>query len=123
MNADLHMSRDPAEEAHHPNALPNGTVIGGYSIEGVLGAGGFGITYRGFNPVTRQRVAIKAFLPAGLMATRGEGGRLAYSQSDAKLISWALERFERTTTDLCAVRHDDIVKVFNYIRERGTGYM
>src|SRR5262245_13958225 len=122
MNDDPHTldARDTAEPARHPHALPNDTMIAGYRIERVLGAGGFGITYRGFNPVTRQRVAIKEFFPAALAATRAEGGRLAYSMSDAKVVSWALERFECTTTQLCTLRHDHIVKVLNYIPERDT---
>src|SRR5262249_47348885 len=114
----------PAEYAPaYPNALPNGTVIAGYRIERVLGAGGFGITYKAFNPVTRHTVAIKEFFPVAIAASRGEGGRLLYSTSDAKLVSWALDRFERTTTELCRLRHEHIVRVLNYIRERDTGYM
>src|SRR5262249_38284013 len=66
--------RDDAQA--HPHALPKGTVIAGYRIEGVLGAGGFGITYKAFNPITRQTVAIKEFFPAAIAAARGDGGRL-----------------------------------------------
>jgi serine/threonine protein kinase len=53
-------------QEHYPFALPIGTVISGYEIVRVLGVGGFGITYEGFNPVTRRRAAIKEFFPRGI---------------------------------------------------------
>src|SRR5262249_27744660 len=78
----------------HPHALPNRTVIAGYRIEGVLGAGGFGITYKAFNPITRHTVAIKEFFPAAIAASRGDGGRLVYSASDSKLVAWSTMRLD-----------------------------
>ena len=46
------------------NALPNGYLFEGYRIDGVLGAGGFGVTYRATEVALDRTVAIKEFLPA-----------------------------------------------------------
>lgn len=43
----------------HPNSLLQG---GKYKIESVLGQGGFGITYLGWQTRLNRRVAIKEFL-------------------------------------------------------------
>ncbi len=48
------------------NALPNGYAFEGYRIEGVLGAGGFGITYLATETAVDRQVAIKEFLPTGI---------------------------------------------------------
>ena len=42
--------------------LPAGYVLDQYSIEAVLGIGGFGITYKAYDNQLRQTVAIKEFL-------------------------------------------------------------
>ena len=43
----------------HKIALPNGYEFDGYRIESVLGAGGFGITYRALELSIGRQVAIK----------------------------------------------------------------
>lgn len=103
-------------------ALPPGTVITGYEIVRALGAGGFGITYEGFNPITERRVAIKEFFPRG-MASREGATKIVFSRTDAEIASWALRRFEESTKALAKLEHDNIVEVLNYVSDHGTGYM
>lgn len=52
------------------NALPVGTRLGEYEIPGVLGRGGFGITYRAHDPNLNKVVAIKEYLPDHLAIYR-----------------------------------------------------
>ena len=48
--------------------LRKGTgLIGRYTIEGVLGQGGFGITYLGMDELHKKKVAIKEFFPQGIV--------------------------------------------------------
>ncbi len=60
----------PAREAYH---LPPGTILQGKYIAGrVLGYGGFGVTYIGYDAALERVVAIKEFLPS-TFATRMPG--------------------------------------------------
>jgi serine/threonine protein kinase len=105
-----------------PFALRPGTMITGYEIKRTIGAGGFGITYEGHNPITERRVAIKEFFPRGI-ASRNDATRIAYSQGDDEIVAWALKRFAESTTRLAKLDHPNIIEVLNYVAENGTGYM
>jgi serine/threonine protein kinase len=108
--------------SHDPHALQAGTVIAGYRIVRVLGAGGFGITYEGESPVTGRRVAIKEFFPRGIASRKG-ATEIIYAERDTELVSWALKRFESSTTEQCRLKHPNIVEVFHYLADNDTGYM
>ena len=65
-----HEDGEGAEEALH---LEPGTVLKDTYIVGkVLGYGGFGVTYLGWNTVLEQKVAIKEYLPSEF-STRMQG--------------------------------------------------
>lgn len=108
--------------SNDPHALPAGTVIAGYRIVRVLGAGGFGITYEGESPVTGRRVAIKEFFPRGIASRKG-ATEIIYAERDSELVTWALKRFESSTTEQCRLKHPNIVEVFHYLADNDTGYM
>jgi serine/threonine protein kinase len=97
-------------------------MIAGYEIVRALGAGGFGITYEGFNRVTERRVAIKEFFPRGI-ASREGATQIVFAPSERELAEWALRRFRESTTALARLQHRNIVGVLNYVAEHGTGYM
>ena len=105
-----------------PDALPEGYAVGGYRIARVIGAGGFGITYEALNPVTERRMAIKEFFPAGL-ARRDTASQVIYTQAESSIITWALEKFQATTTLLARMEHPNILRVHDYMPMNGTGYM
>ena len=52
------------------NALPAGYQLDDFTIESVLGAGGFGITYLANERTLARKVAIKEYMPR--TAVRGE---------------------------------------------------
>ena len=112
----------PDQDIDLPFALRSGDVVGGYTIVRVIGYGGFGITYRAHNRVTLKQVAIKEFFPVGLVHRDGNS-RLIYSQVEADTITWALNKFETTTTTLCGLTHPNIVQVYDYLSTNATGYM
>src|SRR5262245_19802515 len=107
---------------YDPQALPVGKEIAGYRIVRVLGAGGFGITYEALSEGTGRHYAIKEFFPLG-RASRENFTRVVYGSRDADIVAWARERFERSTKELCWLRHPTIVEVFHYVKENNTGYM
>ena len=62
---------EESENVRIEDTLRPGAIVGAaYQIGAVLGKGGFGITYRGFDLNNERVVAIKEFYPDG-MVTRG----------------------------------------------------
>ena len=56
----------PMNDAQQPiNALPQGYRLQEYELVRVLGFGGFGMTYLGFDHNLDKAVAIKEYLPSG----------------------------------------------------------
>ena len=75
------------------NALPVGTQLGGYEILAVLGRGGFGITYRVYDPNLAKVMALKEYLP-GEFALRVADSRVEpTSEADRADYEWGLSRF------------------------------
>ena len=69
-------------EAQHPlHALPQGHRLQEYELVRVLGFGGFGMTYLGFDHNLDKAVAIKEYLPSDI-ATRTADHSVAPQASD-----------------------------------------
>lgn len=57
---------DPAQAAAPNYVLPYGAILNGRYIVGkMLGRGGFGITYIGFDLMLQRKVAVKEYFPSG----------------------------------------------------------
>ncbi|MDH3233181.1 MAG: protein kinase [Alphaproteobacteria bacterium] len=108
----------------HGNALPAGYQFEGYRIEAILGAGGFGITYRAREVRLDRDVAIKEFLPREL-AMRGENGASVepISADDHSTFEYGLSRFEDEARTLTKFRHPNIVPVHRAFEANNTAYL
>lgn len=104
------------------HSLRPGSRVGGYEIVKVIGAGGFGITYEGYNRITRNRAAIKEFFPRGIV-TRTDSTIVISDRRDAEIFDKVLKKFEETTTELAGLEHPHIVRVYDYLPGNRTGYM
>ena len=107
----------------HINALPPGTRFEEYRLDVVLGAGGFGITYRAYDANLDKFVAIKEYLPSEF-ATRAERYTVVpQSSTDAQDYHWGLNRFLDEARTLARFDHPNLNKVHRFFESNGTAYM
>lgn len=103
-------------------ALPAGTVLEGrYLTGGVLGFGGFGITYLGLDLTEGRRIAIKEFMPASVSGRTP--GYAKVSVKDKDNFEYGLKRFcDEARTIYKYRQHPNIVHVYKLFKENGTAY-
>ena len=107
----------------HVNALPPGTRFEEYRLDAVLGAGGFGITYRAYDANLDKFVAIKEYLPVEF-ATRTEASTVVpHSNADAQDYHWGLTRFLDEARTLARFDHPHLNRVHRFFESNGTAYM
>jgi serine/threonine protein kinase len=106
------------------DALEPGTALEGYRFDEMLGAGGFGITYRAVELTSGRTVAIKEFLPSAL-AHRGRDGHgvTPLSAGLAADFAFGLGRFREEARTLVSLAHPNVVAVLRYFEANGTGYL
>lgn len=121
---------DPDAPIHHGAsasrnhvALPVGYALHEYTIEAILGCGGFGITYLARDNNLQCQVAIKEYLPNDL-AVRTEGQTVcARTESDTHGYRVGLDRFLAESRVLASFRHPNIVRVARFFEANNTAYM
>ena len=107
----------------HIHALPPGTRLEEYRLDAMLGAGGFGITYRAYDAHLDKFVAIKEYLPLDF-ATRTEASTVVpYSSADSQDYHWGLTRFLDEARTLARFDHPHLNKVHRFFEGNGTAYM
>ena len=104
-------------------ALSTGHRLKEYSLDGVLGSGGFGITYLATDRNLKCQVAIKEYLPSD-QAVRIDGTTIEPRPSvPLEAFQLGLGRFLDEARALATFNHPNIVRVLRYFKENGTGYM
>jgi serine/threonine protein kinase/predicted Zn-dependent protease len=106
------------------SALPFGTTLknGKYRLEGVLGQGGFGITYRAIEVQTGVVLAIKELFPDG-MAQRHPEGFVQVSDADEGAFADLIEHMRRERSVLAQITHSATTFTLDYWEELGTSYL
>jgi len=94
-----------------------------YRLEGVLGAGGFGMTYLGRDTHLEKHVAIKEFLPTDIAVRALDGSIVPITGELKREYQWGLDRFIQEARTLAKFSHPHIVRVNRYFQANGTGYM
>jgi len=103
-------------------ALASGTKLarGAFVVGDLLGAGGFGLTYRATETMLSRTVAIKEFFPFG--STR-DGGKVR-PPNGVEGEEWRtnLEAFRQEALSLARFNHPAIVRAYAVWAENGTAY-
>jgi serine/threonine protein kinase len=113
------------------NALPSGCMLDEYRIDSILGAGGFGVTYKALDTHLETWVAIKEYFPVEWSFRDSNGVTVhANTQGDASATEeqtsdylWGLERFLDEARVLARVQNPCVVRVKRYFRAHGTAYI
>lgn len=112
---------------NNTHQLPVGTVVGEQYILGrVLGQGGFGITYLGWDQVMNAPVAVKEYFPSGYAGrdTLRTLDVISYDNQSAHSFETNKKRFLREAESLAKLwDHPQIVKVLRHFEENGTAYI
>ena len=107
----------------YPDALLPQYRMHWYTVERVLGQGGFGITYLARDTNLDQLVAIKEYLPVEVAMRRQDSTVRSRGDSQRERYRWGLERFIQEARTLARFDHPNIVRVHSVFEFNGTAYM
>jgi len=110
-------------EQAFPDALQPQYRMHWYTIERVLGQGGFGITYLARDTNLDQLVAIKEYLPVEVATRRPDSTVRSRSDGQRERYRWGLDRFIQEARTLARFDHPNIVRVHSVFEHNGTAYM
>ena len=110
-------------EQAYPDALQPQYRMHWYTIERVLGQGGFGITYLARDTNLDQLVAIKEYLPVEVASRRPDATVRSRSEGQRERYRWGLDRFIQEARTLARFDHPNIVRVHSVFEFNGTAYM
>lgn len=105
--------------------LKQGTALerGKYRIDGVLGQGGFGITYLGEQIYLGRKVAIKEFFMDGI-CVRDDATQAVTAPADTNrgLVERFRRKFIKEAQNIARLKHRGIVPIIDIFEENGTAY-
>ncbi|WP_376959313.1 serine/threonine-protein kinase [Azospirillum sp. A26] len=117
----------PEKSDNRPGVhLVPGTLLHGrYRAGRVLGQGGFGATYLGWDDRLQVKVAIKEYYPATLIARIPNAAAVSpFSDEHAETFAAGLEKFLEEARTLARLRDvREIVGVQDFFEENGTAYL
>ncbi|MCW8899543.1 MAG: serine/threonine protein kinase [Gammaproteobacteria bacterium] len=104
------------------NSLKKGVTLDNYTIDSVLGGGGFSIVYLAHDTDGKKAV-IKEYMPSRL-ATRGENNDVKpTTEANIERFAHGRRLFFQEAGTLINLKHPNIVNVINFFRANGTVYM
>ena len=112
-----------AKPAKKSLALAPGFRLHEYRIDGVLGQGGFGITYLATDINLNARVAIKEYLPEQIAFRTSDKTVSATSTEHLDRYRNGLDSFLVEGRTLATFRHPNIVRVARFFEAHQTAYM
>ena len=106
---------------------PDTCLCSKYVIRGILGEGGFGITYDGYRTSDGMRVAIKEYFPHQIALRTEQDGVLfmqPFPEKYAETYERGRQRFLNEAGTLHSLQHlESIVSIYDSFEENGTAYI
>lgn len=109
----------------HANILSLGSILAGrYLVGRVLGAGGFGITYLGYDLKHQKTIAIKEYFPQQLAyRPKGASKLIIHPGEKREMFKLGINKFLDETNVLVNFRKNPhIINIHNFFKENGTAY-
>lgn len=104
----------------HPNSLLQG---GKYKIESVLGQGGFGITYLGWQTRLNRRVAIKEFFMKEYCNRNADTSHITIgTEGSRELVARFQQKFIKEAQSIAGLNHPNIIRIHDVFEENDTAY-
>jgi serine/threonine protein kinase len=113
----------PERDVGSHNALPAGTRLGEFEIEGLIGEGGFGIVYLARDHSLERRVALKEYMPASLASRGHDASVTVRSERHRETFEVGRRSFVNEARLLAQFDHAALVKVYRFWEANGTAYM
>jgi len=113
----------PAKEAYH--LAPGSVLHGKYIVGKVLGYGGFGVTYMGYDAQLDRKIAVKEYLPTNF-STRmpGQTKLSVYDGENGEQFHAGLDSFINEAKRLSKLNAlPGTVDIYDSFLENGTGYI
>ena len=108
----------------HRDALPPGSQVREFELVDVLGRGGFGITYLGWNTSLNIHVAIKEYMPVDFAVRDEDGDVCPRTEGHQGDYEWGLGKFLEEARMLARFEHNrSIVQVRQFFEAHGTAYI
>ncbi len=109
--------------AGHLDALAPGTRLAEFEVLGLLGVGGFGMVYRGYDHSLHRAVAIKEYMPTSLVGRAEAMAVTVKSANDLSSFESGLRSFIAEARLLARFDHPSLVKVYRFWEANNTAYM
>lgn len=115
-----------AAQDHSSHHVKPGTLLNGrYTVGKVLGQGGFGITYMGWDNILKVKIAIKEYFPLAIVTRNPESMEIscasAYTLSD---FEYGMEKFLDEARILASFSNNpNIVSARDFFKGYGSAYM
>ena len=104
-------------------ALETGSLHHNFTIEKVLGIGGFGIVYLAKHNLTDALVAIKEFFPSSMVHRVNSSTVQINTTHDSPSFAAGMESFVKEARTLARLHHAGLVQVLHFWEGNGTAYM
>jgi len=111
------------KEQFDSDTLRHGEMLNWYRIEGILGRGGFGVTYLALDTNLDLQVAIKEYLPEQIAHRDANNSVQPVTAKELETFKWGLDRFITEARTLVKFKHQNIVRVMSVFESNDTAYM